>query len=219
MKLPPLPQIPLDLDKDSTSFLESLDGKVDKILVARKEGDTLNVLGKKGRGSACFRNGLLYTNSSDGSLEYVTIEKDLSSARMKEFSSVDPYSWSERERKIARRTLGIGYAIWWPFSNERKQRHEAREIFHYNATQYYQKNLHDIQAKVNCIPILQSSMTEAESILGSPLEYVDTGSMDTFLQASDRLWLRVQAYQLGASAIVHYQPGSAIGTPVRSKKK
>ena len=40
----------------------------------------------------------------------------------------------------------------------------------------------------------------------------------TFMQQADDFWLRVDAFCLGADAVVHYQPGSAIGTPVKFVK-
>ena len=50
------------------------------------------------------------------------------------------------------------------------------------------------------------------------VERVDTGNPETFIRASDTFGLRVKAYLLGADAVVEYQPGSSIGTPVKFKK-
>lgn len=220
MQLPPLPQIPLDLDTDNRQFLESLDGRLDRILVARKEGDKLHVMGKKGRGSVYFEGERVVVSYPQGGLNYVTLERDTSSGEVQESSSLDVWSWSNKEKKLAWSTLGIGYAIWWTyFSKERKQRVEAEDNFKNKASHYYQQNLDDIRQKVKHIPVLQSPLSEAESRLGQKLDFVETGSADTFIHASELLWLRAKAYLLGADAIVHYQPGSAIGTPVKFKNR
>ena len=50
-------------------------------------------------------------------------------------------------------------------------------------------------------------------------ERVDTGSSNQFIKAENLRDLRIRALELGADAIVHYQPGSAIGTPVKYIRK
>jgi len=54
--------------------------------------------------------------------------------------------------------------------------------------------------------------------LGFALERVDTKDPKTYIAAEDTFYLRVKAHLMGADAIVHYQPGSAIGTPVKYAK-
>jgi len=70
------------------------------------------------------------------------------------------------------------------------------------------------------IKVYQGSIGEASNELDRPLERVDTGKPETFIRHGDRspnalLFLRAHTALLGGNAVVHYQPGSAIGTPVR----
>jgi len=67
--------------------------------------------------------------------------------------------------------------------------------------------------------VYQGSIDEVSKDLGKKLARVDTGKPETFIRIPSteniNLKLRLRAKELGADAIVHYQPISAIGTPVR----
>ncbi len=76
-----------------------------------------------------------------------------------------------------------------------------------------------LEESVKDIRVYQGTIDEVSEDLGKELERVDINQPETFIQAPDsknkNLALRLLAKYLGADAIVHYQPGSALGTPVR----
>lgn len=76
-----------------------------------------------------------------------------------------------------------------------------------------------LKESVKDIKVYQGSIDEVSKDLGEELERVDTGEPETFIRAySDidrNLKLRLIAKKLGADAIVHYQPESFVGTPVK----
>ncbi len=74
MQIPPLPFVPIDLDRQEKDFLTSLDGKVDNILVAGRENNKLYVLGNKGGDLSFLENyGCVY---SCNVREYVSINRE-----------------------------------------------------------------------------------------------------------------------------------------------
>lgn len=79
-------------------------------------------------------------------------------------------------------------------------------------------NMADANQRTQHIRIYQGSMEEVERDLGKPLQRVDLKGPLTYLKAGDDVWLRIQAHNVGADAIIHCQPGSAMGTPVRYVK-
>ncbi len=100
-------------------------------------------------------------------------------------------------------------------SRENRERRKGMEKYHADVRNYYGANLKDADQRTQHIRIYQGSMEEVESDLGKPLQRVDLKGPKTYLKAPDELWLRIQAHNVGADAIIHCQPGSAIGTPVR----
>ena len=214
MQLPSLPQIPIGLDQESIHFLKSLEGKVDEILVARKEGDLLSVLGYRG-GRLYFSDGYPAV-SSYGVKDYVTITRTQSDVSETSFRGPD----YKNLRDVVAGILTIGFFIaYFELNARHRQLQRDQEKFHSLAAQMKKQNLQDIEEKIKPIRLYQADQAGVERDVGRTLERVDTGKPETYLHANDTFWLRVEAYQLGADAIVSYQPGSAIGTPVKFKDK
>jgi len=80
-------------------------------------------------------------------------------------------------------------------------------------------NWRETVGKASSVRVYQGGMEEVERETGRQLERVDTGRPETFIREYDSFWLRLSAYRKGADAIIHCQPGSSIGTPVRYKKE
>lgn len=76
-------------------------------------------------------------------------------------------------------------------------------------------NLGRLEESVKNIRIYQGTIEEVSEDLGRKLERVDIRGPETFIKEINTLQLRLLAKIVGADAIVHYQPGSSIGTPVR----
>ena len=113
--------------------------------------------------------------------------------------------------------IGIPFMLYGFLS--KKSRRQIREGSEYIelAKKYQEANMNDLREKVKDIEIHQGTKEEVSQRLEKELEYVDTGKPDKFLKERDTFWLRVKAHCLGANAIVHYQPGSSVGTPVKYK--
>ena len=80
------------------------------------------------------------------------------------------------------------------------------------------ENMKDLTKAVKDIKVYQLPMDDVSKLLNKELELVDTKNPETFIKAEDTFWLRVRAHELDADAVVTYNPGSSIGTPVRFKK-
>jgi len=96
-------------------------------------------------------------------------------------------------------------------------RERLRKTKRFNKTtqEFKNRNMDDLTEAVKDIRVYQEPVAGVEQALGRPLEIVDTGKSETFIKDKDSFWLRVKAYCLGANAVVDYQPGSSIGTPVK----
>ena len=79
---------------------------------------------------------------------------------------------------------------------------------------FQQLNSRDLSIALSEIRLYQGTIDEVERDLGRKLARVDTKKPNTFIRADNDYDLRLKAHLLGADAIVHYQPGSSIGTPV-----
>ena len=216
MLIPSLPFVPIDLHKDEKEFLHSLEGKVDNILVAGRKDNKLYVMGNKG-GSLYFPHGYEYLNSFNVR-EYVTIDRETTTGNVEvsSFQGPDYKTWKDMTAAVA--TVGLSIA-YFECSAAQRERKNLRDRFHSRAMRLRESNLNDIAEKIKDIRLYQGTLEEVQQDIGKPLERVDTGKPETYLQKDDPFWLRVEAYLLGANAVVHYQPGSAIGTPVRFKDK
>ncbi len=221
MQLPPLPLVPIDLNREEKEFITSLDEKVDSILVAGREADKLYVMGSRGRSLFCGRD-LSFCEDSKNILgqvkEYVTIDRETTTGKVEVFSFQGPdyKTWKDLTMALATFMLYIAY---FENSAARREMRSLQQAFHSKAMSFREQNLANIAEKIKPIRLYQGTLEEVERDLGRPLERVDTGKPETYIQKTDPFWLRVEAYLLGANAVAHYQPGSAIGTPVRFKEK
>ncbi len=209
--LPSFPKIPYELSTDDKKFLETLEGRIDDILAASKEAENWQVLGHRG-GKLCFRNyGSCEFIHEKGVKEYVFLEGNPKTGEVHEspFSSPN-YTLND--------FLGALFPSRRP-SLSREERSNRRGQFFRQVDVYLAKNRDELSKKIKHIRIYQATIPEVERITGKELEIVDTKRPEQFIECQDSFWLRVQSYQLGADAVVHYQPGSAIGTPVRFKKE
>lgn len=192
MEIPDVPVVPMDLDDNTKDFLKSLEDRLNRIDAVRVFNDKVHVLG---------------TSLGWIDTHYHEIVKDRTSGRESKTSFKEPGSVEGLLGIIF--TLGIYYALV----------EEPREfsLRNYNrmVKQYTEANLTEAEKKVKDVRVFQGTVDEISGELGRPLERVDTGKAETFLWGSDMLNLRILAYKMGANAVVHYQPGSAMGTPVR----
>lgn len=77
------------------------------------------------------------------------------------------------------------------------------------------KNQDDLVEAVKDVRLYQGSIDEVAEDLKTSMERIDTGEPKTYICNDDPFKLRVEAAILGADAVVHYQRGSSMGTPVR----
>jgi len=96
------------------------------------------------------------------------------------------------------------------FRRRRQTKKWEKEILDLRST-----NLRDLEDEIKDISLYQGSIREVSDELQRDLERVDTGNSSKYLHTKDPLWLRARAWVLDADAVVHYQPGSATGTPVK----
>jgi len=96
------------------------------------------------------------------------------------------------------------------FRRRRQTREWEQELSNYRLA-----NFKDLEKEVESISVYQGSMEEISNELHRELERVDIDHSAKYLHSDDPYWLRAEAWALGADAVVHYQPGSATGTPVR----
>lgn len=214
MLIPSLPFVPIDLNQEETEFITSLDGKIDHLLVAGREGNKLYALGNRG-GELYFPHGGEYLSSSYVR-EYVTFDRVAATGNVNVSSFRGPEFKNGKDIIAAVFTVGL-YLAYFEFSADQNERKNLKDSFHSRAMRFREKNSNDILEKIKDIRLYQGTMEEVAGDIGRSLERVDTGRAATYLHKDDSFWLRVEAYLLGADAIVHYQPGSAIGTPVRFK--
>jgi|SRR3989338_1865734 len=194
MEIPDLPNVPIDLDDKAKRFLQSLDDRISWINAARVEGSLLTVLGQK---------------QTSLSARFVKITQDRYSGKVVETSG----------RYHAQDILSglvhlFSFGLYYLTPCSRRERQYAKD-YKSKVEQYRAENLWDIQKKVKDIRVYQGTIDELQIELGKSLKRVETRNPETFLKAKDTFWLRVHAYLLGADAVVHYQPGSSIGTPVK----
>jgi hypothetical protein len=112
---------------------------------------------------------------------------------------------------------------------QREEYKESLQWFYGGREEIVTANQMDLNDKIKDIRLYQGGLEEVAAVLGKELELVDTGKPQTFIKVEkrdgsyasilpDTDWLRLEAFKLHADAVIHYQPGSAIGTPVRIKR-
>jgi hypothetical protein len=139
------------------------------------------------------------------------------------------------------KTATLGMYNLLPYQRKLKKRHLRHEQ---KINDCIEANLNELKKKINHINIYQGSIQDAERELEKEMEITETNNKQKFIIEDvdlidsiicrdfnryvgyfrNNFWMKVQAYALGADAIVNYQPikttlGSAIGTPVRFKKE
>lgn len=110
----------------------------------------------------------------------------------------------------------------------RKRAKKQRE-FKQRVDSILETNTKELEKFADDIEVYQTSLRERSEESGRTLERVETGNQISCIRSTNTaykknednslLWLRAQAGMLGADAIVHYAPGSTIGTPVRYADK
>ncbi len=187
--------------------------KLEEIDVVRKEGNKIHILGRSGP----------YMNHETPSgvvhelgkyLHHITY--DPSSYRF-----IDKISFKRNEGRLFRlgqllSFLGIGVPLLFYQSLPKAVENRNGTAWYWNKVKTFQEeNMEDLKEAIKDIKIYQGIIEEVSRELGVELKRVDTGKPETFVQEKDSFWLRVKAHLLGADAVVHYQPGSAVGTPVK----
>lgn len=223
LSLPKLPYVPIDLTPGDRMDLGSLENRMEKILVVGKE----KCLGAREKVGfyvfGCRGDHSLYYSEEHLSLngwasEYVTLVKDgVNRKIMEESSFKDPHTTrTNLNGFLSFVTLGAYYFYLSRYVEgplEDKKREFVRKINY-----HVHRNFEQITRKIDPIKLYQGGQQEVERMVKKPVEVVETSRPETFLQAQNSFWLRVQAYLAGADAVIHYQPGSSLGTPVRFKK-
>lgn len=184
-----IPKVSIDIDDETVQFLKSVGREFERVYVVRKDQDGIHVMGYDHR--FCVEA----TKDNTGN---VTKNKDVC------------YAWSfcdEFLNFFTARKLG-----------HYKDMKKRNEEFFRHTNLYIDENKKEAQEKTKNIKIYQGPLDEVEKELGKKLEIINTEGPQTFLHTDSVELMVAEAYVLGADAIVHYQPGSAIGTPVKFKK-
>lgn len=100
-----------------------------------------------------------------------------------------------------------------------RQRRGLTVAYNHDAKVLRERNEKDLEDAISPIRLYQGTIDEVSGELGVGLKRVDTGKPETFIYERDSHALRIKALILGADALVHYQPGSSIATPVRFTEK
>ena len=201
MYIPKPPQIPLEMDERARETLYSIGNHRFFPKAARVEDNLLGekvlyVLGNHLPSSFSGGNAVTVANLDTGCVNTVSFK---SPGVLHGLAGIC--------------SLGLAYLI--PSFRRRNSIEKEHKRL---AEQYKEANLQDMIRAIAHIDVRQGSIADAERDLG-PLERVSTREPETFITGKDNFWLRVKAYLLGADAIVEYQPGSSIGTPVRKVQK
>jgi len=117
--------------------------------------------------------------------------------------------------------LGIPFLIRNLMPSVRKRGEKTRNYWELKR-EILESHIQALSDLADPVKVYQGSIGEVSNDLDRPLERVDTGNPETFIRRDDRgpdalLFLKAHTALLGGDAVVHYQPGSAIGTPVRYK--
>ena len=138
---------------------------------------------------------------------------------------ISEHSWKELERLdgvidyVYSALCCMGIPIIKRLTQSGKSRMRDTEIYYANSAHAQREDLAYWRAKADKIPVYQGSIDEVAAELGAKVQRVDTRSPIKHIQAEDNFELRVNSYLEGANAVVHYQPGSSIGTPVKVTKR
>lgn len=200
MKLPKLPYGMIDVDKDAKTFIDSLgekhfyDGvfyhKVRFVVAFGIKDGILHVLGTAG----------------DYNQLYFEIKRNVATGFTEEIA----FEPNEGPGVLSAITL----TLYDRLPDTKKRRKQTKEFWNLHDG-LAEMNRKDIDEKIKNIRIFQGTIEEVERDLGVSLERVETGKSETFIKAESDYFLRVEAYRAGADLVVHYQPGSSIGTPVK----
>lgn len=184
--------------------------RLEEIDVVRKEGNNVHVLGRSGTYECPNRV------EPGKYLHHLTY--DASNYRV-----IDEISFKRNEGSLFKfgkffSFFGIGLPFLFYQTTPHAIKNRNLTEWQWTKVNEFQKaNLEDLKDAIKDIKIYQGTTEEVEKELGVELKRIDTGKPETFIQGEDSFWLRVKAHLLGADAVVHYQPGSAIGTPVKYK--
>jgi len=200
MIIPDLPYVPIDMNDETIGFLGSLEDRLTEINVVRLDGNILYVLGTEN-----------LLNDPENQIEtYHKIERN-------ESRDVTETTFKDNNNFFGIFPTFFTFGLYQLAPHNVLRRMRKKE-YQSQVERFKQLNLEDIEEKISGIRVYQGTIGELQSELGKPLRRVETDKPETFIEAHDPFWLRVKAYQLGADAVVHYQPGSSIGTPVRYSK-
>lgn len=200
MNLPKLPYGMIDIDADTKAVLESLEEKWFSDGVFNHKVCSVEAFG--------IKDNILHIIGRAGGYNqlYFEIKKNIING----FTEEVVFEPNNGPGMISLCTLTL--YDWLP---DTKKRRKQTEDFWNLRDGLAAMNKKDIDEKIKDIRIFQGTIKEVERDLGVPLERVDTGKSETFIKAESDYFLRTEAYRAGADLIVHYQPGSSIGTPVK----
>src|SRR3989338_1430217 len=213
--IPDVPYMPLRLEQEEKEFLDSLEGKVEHILIGRREKERFSVLGyNNGRMNFVSYEPYLEEREVD---EYVMMTRDRMTGEITEQRGRGVY-YNDVELLLFLGTGGL-YGLVRDFSGNQRERERIQELFYERAREYVTQNRKELQRDVEQIPIYEGPVEDVERRLGKTLNFIDTGVPDKFLNCGDTFLLRVAAARLGADMIIQYTAGSAVGTPMRVREE
>lgn len=212
MHLPDVPYMPLRLEKEEKEFLDSLEGKIDTVLVARREGEMFSVLGYN-EGRMKFVPWEPYVEDRDVK-EYVQAEVNRKTGEQTYEVSMGAFYYSGREEVLMLGTLMV-YGLIRAFSPMQYERERRREVFYRRSKEYLTLNTTEVEEELKRILVYEGPLKDVMARLGVEVENITLPGVEQFISAKDIFQLRVEAARLGADAVIQYTPGSAIGTPVR----
>lgn len=122
------------------------------------------------------------------------------------------YTLEEGSNQLTLNWAGKTLAFRNLFSPENRRRiHD----FSQRAEGYRRKNIAEMNERINNIRIYQGSIDEVVRNIGRGLTWVETKRPETFFRGENDLVLRLMTFFAGGDAVVNYQSGSGVGTPVK----
>ena len=188
-----------------------------KLYAIRRCDKRINVLGSDGDGYRC------YMQENDASNGELVIRDKFRNAFVPNWKNPTEIGFMFLGTVL---TAGI-FPLYSLLPPVIKRRRKTRE-FDAKEKMILEANTKDLEKLAASVKVYQTSMRELSEELGIPIERVETGNEISCLRTTNTayggrdnslLWLRAEAGMLGADALVHYTPGSAIATPVRFKGK
>lgn len=170
--------------------------RLEEIDVVRIENGRVHVLGRSGKFSKCL-NHMVHDITSGEIIAEDSFDRKNSEDLF--FSGLFSLYGG----------LGIPFLIYNLMPKQCERRGKTKE-YDGKVKLFQEINMDDLRKAVKDIRVYQG-----DKIPNRDFGLVDTEKPEAFINAEDTFWLRAKAYSLGANAVINYQPGSSVGTPVK----